>query len=198
MRIELPDLSEQPYHFVACGKLIEPPESVAKAISEDRRLVAEYTTGENKCFVQLLTGGKSRHFHLEFARSDWFEKKGPKLNAEMERIGKVAEAIAGLPLKLGVQGEYIISAERMQKAPIMSLLPFTSIADGLTVKQTSGEFSVTGSLVDQISWELLGKETAFLKIRLDLEAVVTPDYCVVALDQLRIHFNLLFPDLTNE
>lgn len=197
MRIDLPDLSEQPYHFSVCGKLIEPSEEVEKAISEEKRLIAEYSIGGKKYFVQLLTG-RTKHFHLEFARADWFVKKAPRVNADILRLEQEADAISGLHINLRLQGEYSVLFQDLQKAPLMSTVPLTSNAEGVTVRQISGEFLVDGSSVERISWELMDQEAASLRLSLKLEADITPAYCVEALKHLRTHFNSLFLNAPDE
>ena len=157
MKLHWPNLSQRTSDFLQlCGSVVEPPEAIGRWLKSERLLLSSFRKESKRYFVRFLTGGaRKNHFHIEIASSALFATM-PKSTAKLTQIANCFEKVVGLSLNLRARAEFENSIADLPERGLIRLFSGENKTGEVSMKMTAATFSLAGSPVRKISWNIIG------------------------------------------
>jgi hypothetical protein len=156
MVVELPKFEDK-YGLIltVCGKI---KNSTIKAPEEEPKKtpVAKYESSAGTTFIRAwITGKKGTHLHVDCAISRFFPKgQEPKITCKKDDILNTIEKAIGEEIDSRVEACFDIPfSDLPEKGTIRSLYAEQKSAD-ISMQLTGAEVSFTGTLLQQIKWNI--------------------------------------------
>jgi hypothetical protein len=178
--------------LIACGKIIKPNATVSKWLKHPRRIVCSYSTGAERYFARLATGGFVGHFHLEVVSQKMISRPPKALLRPRKQFDALTSTVIGQETIVRVTCFFVAPLDSLSPTAVIRTLSEEKTVAGVSMKLTSGKLALAGSAIDEIEWELQENES---DIRIGIgalrRAIIAEDYLEEMLRWMRSFFETL-------
>lgn len=164
--------------FTACGRVVTKDKSLRRLFPK-KPFIASVKCGRLRRFVRLALheGG---FLHLDVAIPAYFEGRwNPRPTHTWPQIQTALSRFSGQEIQVRGVGVFLLPFERLPEASPIRALSVESKTAKMSMKLTSGAFSVTGAPIEKITWSLIkdGKGIE-LRLRSTRKATINEMYLV--------------------
>jgi hypothetical protein len=162
-----------------CGSIVEPSAAAGKWLKKKRNLVSSFRKTSKTYYVRFVTGGRVKnHFHIEIASAAMISPV-PESTAKLREIQECFSNVEGLAIDIKAGAEFESRTVDLPDRGLIRLFTAENRLGEVSMKMTRGVFTLSGSPVRRISWNLFdGSDRVSTIIEGQRAGVVSATYLV--------------------
>ncbi len=193
MTIAMPKLAAaHASSLMVCGIAVSTNDEFAKVIDSHKKRWAYYNAASDDGVFYLRLGldksPKGFHLHVDVETEESFGgEKPPEPSKNVRSFDELLSVFAGERLRTIISASFTCP---MSETPgiIKITQKISANKDGVTLKMTSGTFSVEGSPIGKIAWSVK-PETVRIEMSSRMELTVSDNYLQEALDFISKYYS---------